>query len=759
MAVSIDKGKLIDQAQKYIQKGQFDKAISEYQKIVEADSKDIRTRLKLGELYLKVGNNASAVNEYSTAAESYTSDGFILQAIAVFKQLLKIDPSISDIYLKLAKLYKKQGLIADALAQFQIVIANYEKQGKTAEATGALKDMASMDPENFSIRAKLAGLYLKGGDDKKALEEFSQIANDLKKKGRMDDVIILYEKLLSAKPTCREALNGIGEAYLETGKIEKALDSLKVALKSDPNDTTTLSLLSKVYLELNDEQSAKLTYKNILRVDPSYDDARKELTKLLIKEGNYDEGMETALPFIDKALEGKNSDGALGILLEFYRNDVREPRLLDKMANAYRIKGEREKEKTIREELSQLTGEAPKVEETTEAVAVEPEQETLGTEEAQKEPPMEEHFAHGGKETDEPVKDVYKYLTEAEVYVKYGLADKAIEILNTALNAFPENTEVRKKLASLEVVLPEEAEEVLPEIEEVSMEVEAQEEVAPQEIEEVPELEIDKEVTAEITGEQPRLEEEKYPLSKIKEDMEEADFYIQQGLYEDARNICSRILEFHPENEETLSKLRTIDISAQTILPAPVPPHAESAVESFFDLAAELDGEEFETLTTPSGMREAEKFGFEDIFSEFKKGVDTQLEKEDTETHYNLGIAYKEMGLLDDAIREFRIASADHKIEFDCYNLIGICYVEKEDYKKAVETFRKGLQLPGISDDEHASMNYELGTAYELSGMTGEALSAYMETSKKNSGFRDVQSKISQLGGSRETKRGRVSYV
>ena len=182
-------------------------------------------------------------------------------------------------------------------------------------------------------------------------------------------------------------------------------------------------------------------------------------------------------------------------------------------------------------------------------------------------------------------------------------------------------------------------------------------------------------------------------------------------------------------------------------------------MESFFDLAAELDSEEFETLTTPSGMREAEKFGFEDIFSEFKKGVDTQLEKEDTETHYNLGIAYKEMGLIDDAIREFKIASADHKIEFDCYNLIGICYVEKGVPLKAVEIFKKGLQLPGIGDDEYASMNYELGTAYELSGMTAEALSAYMETSKKNSGFRDVQSKISQLGGSRETKRGRVSYV
>ena len=201
---------------------------------------------------------------------------------------------------------------------------------------------------------------------------------------------------------------------------------------------------------MNDGKNAKLTYENILRIAPSSDDARKGLAKLLINEGNYAEGMETALPFIDKAMEGNNFDGALGILLEFYRNDVREPRLLDKMANAYRLKGEIEKEIAIREELSQLTGEAPKLEKTIEKAAVKAVPESLEKEAQTKELPMEEHFVPGGKETEEPVKDVYKYLTEAEVYVKYGLADKAIEILNAALNAFPEDKEVRKSLPPLE---------------------------------------------------------------------------------------------------------------------------------------------------------------------------------------------------------------------------------------------------------------------------------------------------------------------
>ena len=158
-------------------------------------------------------------------------------------------------------------------------------------------------------------------------------------------------------------------------------------------------------------------------------------------------------------------------------------------------------------------------------------------------------------------------------------------------------------------------------------------------------------------------------------------------------------------------------------------------------------------------MREAESFGFEDIFSEFKKRVDVQLEKEDADTHYNLGIAYKEMGLLDDAVREFQIAASDPKMEFDCYNLIGLCYMEKGTPQKAIDSFKKGLGLKDRKEEEYASMSYELGKAYELSGMAAEALAAYTETQKRSPGFRDVDSKVASLDSVKEIKKGRVSYV
>jgi len=745
----MDKVKFIDQAQKYILKGQIDKAIAEYQKAVEADPKDLRTRLKLGELYLKKGNKVSAVDEYSKAAESYAADGFNLQAIAVYKQLLKIDTSVDDIYIRLADLYRKQGLIADALAQYRIVINNYEKHGKVGEAIDALKQMASMDPENFSVRAKIADLHLKNGNRKNALEEYSRIASDLKNRGRIDDVIILYDKLLSADPSCSDALRELGEVYLRSGKKNEALSKLQAAIKGDPNDAKALSLLAETYIALNDVGSARRTYEHLLRLDPSSVEGGKGIVSLFIKEGDHKAALEAAIPVVDKAIEKNGYDAALSILLEFYGNDVKDQQILDKMADVYRLKGERDKEIEVRDEIAHLyetRGEAAKAEDIEGEVEIE-EVEEVHIEEL----PLEEHFIMLKEEAKEaPSEDISKYLTEAEVYVKYGLPDKAIDILKTAYDSFPDNVKVRNRLASLGVSMPGHVEEVLPELEEVSLDVELPEEVEVPEIEEIAEV-----VVAE------EAEPEEYPLSIVRKDLDEADFYVQQGLYDDARGVCNRILELYPGDKETLLKLNEIDeaIKAAASVPVPVSPAEGDAAESFFDLAAELDGEEFETLTTPPGMREGEKFGFEDLFSEFKKGVETQLEKEDTETHYNLGIAYKEMGLLDDAVREFKIAASDPKKEFDSYNLMGICYIQKGDPQKAIGIFKKGLELPDRAEDEYASMNYELGQSYERCGMIAEALSAYGETRRRNPGFRDVESRIARLGGPREVKKGRVSFI
>ena len=102
-----------------------------------------------------------------------------------------------------------------------------------------------------------------------------------------------------------------------------------------------------------------------------------------------------------------------------------------------------------------------------------------------------------------------------------------------------------------------------------------------------------------------------------------------------------------------------------------------------------------------------------DIFREFQKGVDKQLGKEDYETRYNLGIAYKEMGLVDEAIAEFQLAAKDEGRLLECASMLGICFIEKGMPKLAVKWFEKGLQAPGRSDEEYQGLRYDLASALE----------------------------------------------
>src|ERR1700723_3030767 len=125
----MDKNKIIQAATKFVQKGQFDKAIKEYQRILEEDPRDIRVLLKIGELYQKRGDNKEAAATLLRVAEAYSNDGFFLKAAAVFKQVLKLNPALLDVNLKLAELYQQLGLMNDSMQQYQMVAANYEKAG------------------------------------------------------------------------------------------------------------------------------------------------------------------------------------------------------------------------------------------------------------------------------------------------------------------------------------------------------------------------------------------------------------------------------------------------------------------------------------------------------------------------------------------------------------------------------------------------------------------------------------------------------
>jgi tetratricopeptide (TPR) repeat protein len=179
-------------------------------------------------------------------------------------------------------------------------------------------------------------------------------------------------------------------------------------------------------------------------------------------------------------------------------------------------------------------------------------------------------------------------------------------------------------------------------------------------------------------------------------------------------------------------------------------PFASVEGEGGVDLGAELG----ELFGTQSAVEEAPlaasstdfgDSGLADIFKEFKKGVDKQLSKEDYDTRYNLGIAYKEMGLVDEAIAEFQLAAKDEGRMLECSSMLGICFMEKGLPKLAVKWFEKGLKAPGRNDEEYQGLRYDLAMALEAAGERDRALTLFTDLYGQDANFRDVAMKVRDL--------------
>ena len=122
-----------------------------------------------------------------------------------------------------------------------------------------------------------------------------------------------------------------------------------------------------------------------------------------------------------------------------------------------------------------------------------------------------------------------------------------------------------------------------------------------------------------------------------------------------------------------------------------------------------------------------------------------QISADDSDSHYNLGIAYKEMLLLDDAIREFDMAARDPKRECVCRSMIGMIHIERGNLNEAIDAFLQGLNAPIKDPSQETVLCYEIGAAYEAKKMNKDALSYYQKAMRRDPNYRDVQERVRRL--------------
>lgn len=246
-------------------------------------------------------------------------------------------------------------------------------------------------------------------------------------------------------------------------------------------------------------------------------------------------------------------------------------------------------------------------------------------------------------------------------------------------------------------------------------------------------------------------------VEAIEEALEEAEFFVARGLYDDARAIVTDQLSRSPNHPLLLERLHEIDgaIAAagesRTIDRSQLAPVKEEPVDRSFDIAASLEAlDQLEAVAppapagVPSGGADVD---VDQVFEKFKAGVRAQVSVDDSATHYDLGVAYKEMGLLSDAIGEFELAAKDDTRACMSHAMIGMIRLERGELDQAAEAYIKALESPQKTVEQEMALYYDLGNVYEMKQSSKDALYYFQKIARRDPGYRDVSDRIAQLSG------------
>ncbi|MGH7657356.1 MAG: tetratricopeptide repeat protein, partial [Gemmatimonadales bacterium] len=144
----------------------------------------------------------------------------------------------------------------------------------------------------------------------------------------------------------------------------------------------------------------------------------------------------------------------------------------------------------------------------------------------------------------------------------------------------------------------------------------------------------------------------------------------------------------------------------------------------------------------PTGDEEKD---FADLLQQFKRGIDENVAAEDYQSHYDLGVAFKEMGLLDEAIAEFQKALRAPEVRLRTSEALGVCFVEKHQHAIAEAILRRAVEGQAGSDDEKVGLLYWLGRALEAQQRPAEALACYQRVMAVDIRFADTGNRMQQV--------------
>lgn len=246
-----------------------------------------------------------------------------------------------------------------------------------------------------------------------------------------------------------------------------------------------------------------------------------------------------------------------------------------------------------------------------------------------------------------------------------------------------------------------------------------------------------------------------------------ADCLFRSGQVDKCRAVYARVVELAPDDRRAREALRTVDPTASTpprtravhdlkseggsdaANGAPEPEKRESLVDLASWLAEDTEPKSTRMIADVEEAEDDAQVDFRRMLDMFKEGVAANVDDTDHESHYDLGVAYKEMGLLDEAIAEFQKALRGTENRVRTYESLGQCFVEKRQFQIAVTILSRALADRRYGDDALVGVLYLLGTAHEELRQQDEARGYYERVLAVDIGFADTGDRLAALEGRR----------
>ena len=466
-----NKQKVLANAEKYVQQGKLQNAISEYEKVLKNDAKDLTVTNTVGDLYSRLGEASKATDFFKTVGDAYASQGFTVKAIAMYKKICKLAPSLES-FLKLAELYTQQGLFNDARAQYLQVAEEFLKAGELENAVRIFQKILEMDPENSSMRVRLAEVYVRLGKKNEAWQIFSAAAESLRAKGSFSAAEEVLRRMLTLDPGNTYALLMQGKNMIESGDAAGAVAALQKVADIDSKPDGLRDLL-KAYLvtgQLSDAGTIAnklLTVHNDLTAIATFADA-------LMQAGQYENALQVYDQHAERLLAENSSKvldslhtiighvrdnpDSLQKLLDLFQKageNTHVSEVMELLAHASVQSGDLSRSRDLYQKLAQLEPQnalhmqnyqqvVSQLGGTSGSKLITPEEAVVLLDDLEATAPsIHQHYS------DEVALSIRSALTDAELFISYNMPAKALGPLVGALPLAPNDLRMNQRLAAL----------------------------------------------------------------------------------------------------------------------------------------------------------------------------------------------------------------------------------------------------------------------------------------------------------------------